>query len=255
MSSGGHSPSPRAEADGGAAVARDTWVQCTVEGCGKWRRVRGDADDLKALEGNVAWTCADGTNDAYASCDEPQELSDDEIDELIALALAQEEAAEVATRMAAPRADPEPGNSARGKKKRKKNSAPSPPSPGTAHQAPRVEARPVKRRRLDASIEGGAAPAMTTGNVSKKARYASQAKGMAAKVTGVANKLARSAGASRGSGAPSAKKRAAGATPGQGIVLGCPKCRYATKGCARCKSTAYGGARGPRVRNRDARVF
>ena len=248
VSADGHSPSMRVDLGGGAAVVRDTWVQCTAHGCGKWRRVAGDADALDALDGDTPWTCADGTNPAFASCEEDQELPDDDIDALMERAAAsEEEEAKGATGMGAPRTVLEPQNASRGTRK----SAPSPPSSETAHQAPGVKARPSKRPRFDATIEGGAAPARTKRNDGEKARRTSAATRKAAgiqRVTKVKKTAVRSAVASPGSGAPPAQKRTAGAANGRPMVLGCSKCRYSRKGCRQCRSSSFEGARGPRVR-------
>eukprot|EP00854_Cymbomonas_tetramitiformis_P017922 gene17922-21340_t len=58
----------------------DAWVQCDI--CSKWRRVSSEISD--ALDDRDGWTCKDNTDRRFASCDSPQELSDDEIDQILA---------------------------------------------------------------------------------------------------------------------------------------------------------------------------
>ena len=58
---------------------RNTWLSCDL--CGQWRRLgrmKGDALPEQ-------WTCGQNPDPAYASCDVPQELPDDDIDRLLGL--------------------------------------------------------------------------------------------------------------------------------------------------------------------------
>ena len=67
------------------AAERETWVCCDVPGCGMWRRVPGDVAGAVSVGGR--WVCAEAPDPRFASCNAPQELSDDEIDRCIASAV------------------------------------------------------------------------------------------------------------------------------------------------------------------------
>ncbi|GAX78574.1 hypothetical protein CEUSTIGMA_g6014.t1, partial [Chlamydomonas eustigma] len=57
-------------------VTKDTWVQC--DSCNKWRRIPAIVADQ--LADDAKWHCQDNPNLAFASCDVPQELTNEEID-------------------------------------------------------------------------------------------------------------------------------------------------------------------------------
>ena len=61
------------------ARPRNTWLSCDL--CGKWRRL-GKMKDSALPE---TWQCDQNPDAAYASCDVPQELPDDDIDRLLGL--------------------------------------------------------------------------------------------------------------------------------------------------------------------------
>ena len=103
----------RAEAAAAAAAAvversarlgcgREGWMCC--DGCGKWRRAPAEvADDVARRGGSAQWFCTynASVDPAYASCEAPQELSDADIDDLIAQGNAAQEAAQEAAARAA----------------------------------------------------------------------------------------------------------------------------------------------------------
>jgi hypothetical protein len=73
------------------------WIQCTK--CMKWRKVPYTLDDALISED---WTCLNNVwDDAHASCDIDQQLSDDEIDSILQYQADQLEAAERAQAAAA----------------------------------------------------------------------------------------------------------------------------------------------------------
>eukprot|EP00976_Prorocentrum_cordatum_P002829 54765-Prorocentrum_minimum.AAC.2 len=57
----------------------NAWVQC--DKCEKWRRISRAASE--AL-GDDAWYCHLNADTRFSSCEQPQELSDVEIDKLLA---------------------------------------------------------------------------------------------------------------------------------------------------------------------------
>ena len=60
-------------------LTTDAWVQC--DSCETWRRVpRVVADRLGE---NTAWFCHQNLDQKFSTCDDAQELSDDEIDRLM----------------------------------------------------------------------------------------------------------------------------------------------------------------------------
>ena len=58
---------------------RNTWLACDL--CGQWRRL-GKMKDKDLPE---TWTCDQNPDEAYARCEVPQELPDDDIDRLLGL--------------------------------------------------------------------------------------------------------------------------------------------------------------------------
>jgi hypothetical protein len=62
---------------------REAWVQC--ESCSKWRRVRQSVAEAFSRADAGQWTCADSEHPRIKTCDVPQELPDDDIDERVAL--------------------------------------------------------------------------------------------------------------------------------------------------------------------------
>ena len=62
------------------AILGETWVMC--DGCEKWRRVGAISTSGLAS----AWRCEDNSNPLFASCEDAQELLNDEIDVLLGLA-------------------------------------------------------------------------------------------------------------------------------------------------------------------------
>jgi hypothetical protein len=69
--------------DGRKRREREAWVQC--ETCSKWRRVRQSVAEAFARADAGQWTCAISEHPRVNSCDVPQELPDDDIDERVAL--------------------------------------------------------------------------------------------------------------------------------------------------------------------------
>jgi hypothetical protein len=151
--------------EGGATVVHETLVQCTVKTCGNWRRTHDDVNALEALHSDNAWTCAAGTNSAYASCEAAQELSNDRTDERITIAATRDAAVtKGATVVDAASAVSESRKASRGERK----SPPSPSSPETAQQDPGVKARPAKRSQFNPYVKGVIAPAKTTGTMVRR---------------------------------------------------------------------------------------
>ncbi|CAG9465087.1 unnamed protein product [Pedinophyceae sp. YPF-701] len=61
-----------------AQVGKETWVQC--DRCDKWRRVQQAL--LAGFKDDDSWTCDMNTDAKFASCEVPQEMTDEQIDQL-----------------------------------------------------------------------------------------------------------------------------------------------------------------------------
>lgn len=120
-------------ASAGAHKGKATWVSCDL--CGKWRRL----GKMATAAVPDAWTCVENPDSGFASCNAPQELSNDEIDRQLGLA-------DEPPRSRAPRALPEgPVRETRGAVKR---SAPGSSASAPAAQRPAYRLRQQPRRKL-----------------------------------------------------------------------------------------------------------
>ena len=58
--------------------SKEGWVQCEHAACGKWRRI--PVAHMATLADGASWYCVNNPYKTYARCEQPQELSNDEID-------------------------------------------------------------------------------------------------------------------------------------------------------------------------------